>query len=213
MDAIITFLIERWPALVAIIIAVAITIVVCKWYFGRFVPTEKKANIADSKLGELNEISKTVSTLPCAKHDDSFSKIMEAITEIRTFLITKNPKTATLFALKHSPLKLNEAGEKLFADIKGSTFLEENKSFFVGCIDEKKPKTALDVEESALEVLYEHIDDDMFIGMKKWVYNSPSRKLMIDGAEKDYAITLNDICFVLSLPLRDIYLEQHQELQ
>ena len=72
MDAIITFLIERWPALVAIIIAVAITIVACKWYFGRFVPTEKKANNADSKLGELDEISKRVNNLPCAKHDDSF---------------------------------------------------------------------------------------------------------------------------------------------
>ena len=26
-----------------------------------------------------------------------------------------------------------------------------------------EPKTALDVEESAIEVLYAHIDDDMFI--------------------------------------------------
>ena len=62
-------------------------------------------------------------------------------------------------------------------------------------------------------VLYDHLDDDMFNGMKKWVYNSPSRKLMIDGKEQDYTVTMNDVCFVLSLPLRDMYLEKHPDLQ
>lgn len=78
---------------------------------------------------------------------------------------------------------------------------------------EKTPKTALDAEESALEVLFAHLDDDMFNGMKKWVYNSPSRKVEIDGEEKDYSVTINDVCFVLSLPLRDMYLELHPDLQ
>lgn len=61
-------------------------------------------------------------------------------------------------------------------------------------------------------VLYDHLDDDMFNDMKKWVYNSPSRKLMIDGKERDYTVTMNDVCFVLSLPLRDMYLELYPEL-
>lgn len=213
MDAIITFLVERWPWLVVAIVLVAVTIVICKWYFGRFVPTEKKAAEADAKLGKVDELGKTVDALPCSKHDESFAKIMEAITEIKTFLIVKNPKTATLFALKHSPLSLNEEGKKLFEDIKGEEFLSANKETLIACIDGKTPKTALDVEESALEVLYEHLDDDMFIGMKQWVYNSPSRKLMIDGTERDYTVTMNDVCFVLSLPLRDMYLGLHPELK
>jgi hypothetical protein len=217
MNAIVNFLLEHWPWVTITAILIVIAVYVCvkftKWYYGRFVPIEKKANDADSKLGELTELSKTVSNLPCSKHDESFSKIMEAITEIRTFLMAKNPKTAAMFALKHSPLKLNEAGEKLLEDIGGMTFLEKNKDLLIACIDEKMPKTALDVEESALEVLYAHLDDDMFNGMKIWVYNSPSRKVKIDGEEKDYTVTINDVCFVLSLPLRDMYLEKHPDLQ
>jgi hypothetical protein len=212
MDAIITFLVDRWPVLAAIIVAVVVTIFACKWYFGRFVPTEKKAEAAEAKLGKMDEISKAVDTLPCSKHDESFAKIMEAIAEIRTFLMVKNPKTAAMFALKHSPLSLNEEGKKLFDDVSGSEFLSTNKEVLIACIDGKTPKTALDVEESALEVLYEHLDDDMFNGMKKWVYNSPSRKMVIDGTERDYTVTMNDVCFVLSLPLRDMYLELHPEL-
>ena len=124
----------------------------------------------------------------------------------------KYPTAAPVFSQKMSPRKLNEAGMKLLEDIGGAAFLSENKNVLVACIDERNPKTALDVEEAALLVLYDHLDDDMFNDMKKWVYNSPSRKLMIDGVERDYIVTMNDVCFVLSLPLRDMYLELHPEL-
>ncbi len=217
MNAIVNFLLEHWPWVTITAILVVLAVYVCikasKWYFGRFVPTEKKANVAESKLSDLNDLAKTVGNLPCSKHDESFGKIMEAITEIRAFLMTKNPKTATMFAIKHSPLQLNEAGKELLEDIGGKAFLEENKDLLIASIEEKTPKTALDAEESALEVLFAHLDDDMFNGMKKWVYNSPSRKVEIDGEEKDYSVTINDVCFVLSLPLRDMYLELHPELQ
>ena len=151
MNAIVNFLLEHWPwvtiTAVLIVLAVYVCVKASKWYFGRFVPTEKKANDADSKLGELHDLSQTVGSLPCSKHDESFTKIMEAITEIRTFLMTKNPKTAAMFAIKHSPLQLNEAGEKLLEDIGGKAFLDENKDLLIACIEEKTPKTALDVEE------------------------------------------------------------------
>lgn len=203
MDAIITFLVERWPVLAAIIIAVAVTIFVCRWYYNRFVPAEKKAN----------DNEKRIDNLPCSKHDEMFASIKEDLAVIRTYLTTKYPTAAPVFSQKMSPRSLNDAGKKLLEDIGGSAFLSENKDVLVACIDEKKPKTALDVEEAALLVLYDHLDDDMFIGMKKWVYSSPSRKVMIDGIERDYTVTMNDVCFVLSLPLRDIYLELHPELQ
>ena len=141
-----------------------------------------------------------------------FASIKEDLAVIRTYLTTKYPTAAPVFSQKMSPRSLNDAGKKLLEDIGGAAFLSENKNVLVACIDERKPKTALDVEEAALLVLYDHLDDDMFNGMKKWVYNSPSRKLMIDGKERDYTVTMNDVCFVLSLPLRDMYLELYPEL-
>ena len=213
MDAIITFLVERWPVLAAIIVAVVVTIFACKWYFGRFVPTEKKAEAADAKLGKMDKIDKVVDNLPCSKHDEMFVSIKEDLAMIRTWITTKYPTAAPVFSQKMSPRKLNEAGNDLLEDIGGMDFLNTNKEVLIACIEEKAPKTALDAEESALIVLYDHLDDEMFNGMKKWVYNSPSRKLTIDGVERDYTVTMNDVCFVLSIPLRDMYLELHPELQ
>ena len=154
-----------------------------------------------------------VKELPCSKHDEVFHDIKEQLVEIRAILILKNPKVANAFSQKSSPRELNEAGLQLFRDVKGEEFLNENKDIFLKGIENKNPKTALDVEESALEVLFSHTDNDMFIKIKNWIYNSPTRKLLIDGEVKDYAITMNDVCFVLSLPLRNMYLDLHAELK
>lgn len=53
----------------------------------------------------------------------------------------------------------------------------------------------------------------MFIGMINWVYNSSPRKIILDGVEKDYSNSMNDVCFVLSLPLRNMYLDLYPELR
>ena len=170
-----------------------------RWYHRRFLKLEEKADKLDK--------------LPCVKHDEMFASIKEDLAVIRTYITTKYPTAAPVFSQKMSPRRLNEAGEKLLADIGGLAFLDTNKGILISCIEERKPKTALDVEESALLVLYDHLDDDMFIGMKQWVYNSPSRRLKIDGEERDYTVTMNDVCFVLSLPLRDMYLDLHHDVQ
>lgn len=59
----------------------------------------------------------------------------------------------------------------------------------------------------------ESLDQDIFNGLKRWVYNSPSWKISINGEERDYSITMNDICFVISIKLRDAYLRAHPELE
>lgn len=213
MDAIISFLINRWPIVLVVIVSIAVTIWLCKLYFGRFVPAEKKANDADTKLKDLDTVTTKISNLPCGKHEGMFEKIMEAITEIRTFLMIKNPKTAALFSHKHSPRKLNTEGENLFNEISGQKFIDDNIDYLVKEIEEKNPKTALDVENLALQVLYDNLDKDFFNNIKIWVYNCPTKKYIIDGEEKEYVITMDDVCFILSLPLRDRYLEIHPELQ
>ena len=38
------------------------------------------------------------------------------------------------------------------------------------------------------------------------------RKQTIDGVEKEYVVTIDDVVFVLSIPLRDLYLKFHPEL-
>lgn len=191
---------------IALIIGVALVFIVwkvAKFYYMRFKKTEEDVKTISGKMAKL----------PCSKHDESFAQIMEDITVIRTFLMTKNPNSAAAFSKKLSPRVLNSAGESLYSDISGDKFLNAHKDFLYRCIDEKSPKTALDVEIAANEVLIENLDSDIFDDLKVWVYNSPSRKLNLNGEERDYTVTMNDVCFVLSLPLRDMYLNSHPEIK
>lgn len=157
------------------------------------------------------ETEEAVKELPRLRYD--INEIKQELVAIRTYLTVKDTDVENVFSKKHSPRELNEAGEKLYADIKGKEFLDKNKDILIQGIDNKAPKTALDVEESALEVIVSLIDNDMFIGMKNWVYNSSPRKVILDGVEKDYSISMNDVCFVLSLPLRNMYLDLYPELR
>lgn len=219
-ETILNFIIERWPFLAILIVAIIATSVIVwcfsKWYHRIEKVEEKVDDLPCEKHDDLYprfvNTEEKVKELPCSKHNEVFHGIKEQLVEIRTILTMKNPKVANAFSQKNSPRELNEAGLQLFRDVKGEEFLNENKDIFLKGIENKNPKTALDVEESALEVLFSLTDNDMFIKIKNWIYNSPTRKLHIDGVEKDYAITMNDVCFVLSLPLRNMYLDLHPEL-
>ena len=198
MEPVLDYLVEKWPIFAMLVISVIITAIVVwllsEWYH-RFVNTETK-----------------VDNLPCSKHDEMFDKINEKLNVIRTALTIGNPMLANYLSQKNSPRELSEDGKKLFTDIKGEEFLHKNKDILIKGIEDNNPKTPLDVEELSFKVLLHLIDDDMYIGMKNWVYNSSPRKILVDGIEKSYDITMLDVCFVLSLPLRNMYLELHKEL-
>lgn len=195
MEAIFTFMAERWPFMAAILIAVTLTVFVCKWYYGRYIQTEKKAD----------DNEKRINTLPCTKHEKEISRI-------RDYLLAKYPKAFGEYELKKSPRELSEEGRKLFSDIGGASFLEANGAKLLDMIAKENPKTPFDVEQLSFESLFNHLNDSMFNRIKRWVYYCPVRKLMVDGKEQNSEVTIYDVCFVLSIPLRDLYLDRHPEL-
>ena len=195
-NAFFQWLTDKSPLMLLIVVVAVIVWLIAKFYYKRFKILEER-----------------VETLPCDKHEDTFTQIKEELLQIKTFLMTKNPKTASLFSVKQSPRELNKAGKEVFAEINGEDFLQTNSEKLLNAIARKQPRTALDVEISANEVLIEFVNTDMFNDLKKWVYNSPTKKMLIDGQEKDYAFTIADVCFILSLPLRDKYLSLHPEIK
>ena len=196
MDAIVTFLTERWPVLAAIIIAVVITIMLCKWYYGRFVQIETKT--------EKNE--KRLEDLPCAQHE-------KQIYSIRDFLYAKYPKAFGPYMMqKKSPCQLSEEGEHIFEEIGGGSFLEANGQRLMEEMERKGPQTPFDVELFARTALFDMLSDPAFNEIKRWVYDAPMRKQIIDGVEKEYVVTIEDVVFVISIPLRDLFLKFHPEL-
>lgn len=160
---------------------------------------ETKINDCEAQIGNIN---------------DALKKMQEDITIIRTHLIEKDSKTAKLFSGKASPRKLNEMGLKVYKDFGGANFLNNNQKILFDMIDEKEPQTALDVENAALEVLYKCVDNNIFNDVKVLVYQSKAIIIEEKGKEPmEYAITMNDICFIFSIELRDRYLTEHPNVR
>ena len=195
------------PALIVggvIVVAVAVAVWACsKFYYTRIVKAESK----------LKTLKKDVENLPCAKHDQTSQIILEKLNTITTYLMTKDSKASFIFSQKASPRKLNAYGNRLFEECNGQKFLDRNKEELLESISAKNPNTALDVENLAVQVLISRLDSDIFNELKQWVYNSPTWKIEIQGQPQDYTVTMNDICFVLSLPLRDMYLALHPDIE
>lgn len=164
---------------------------------------------------------KKIEQLPCGNHEkktkeleDAIIEIKEDIAVIRSVIVQKYPTSASIFSMKKSPRKLNETGEWLFAQVQGADFLRTNKDFLFGKINEEKPMTALDVENAANLACGSSTGEPIFSDIKGYVYNAPSIEITDhDGNKRKYDITLGDVCFVLSIPLRDMYLKEHPEIK
>ncbi len=186
---------ENYPFLLVAAVVAVVVWLIAKFYYTRIVKMEN-----------------AIKVLPCAAHEQINQKILDKLTTITTYLITRDSKASLIFSQKKSPRKLNAFGEQLFKDCGGQKFLDQNSKELLAAIAAKDPGTALDVENLAIEVLISRLDSGIFNELKQWVYNSPSLKIELQGQEQEYAVTMNDICFVLSLPLRDMYLETHPDL-
>lgn len=106
---------------------------------------------------------------------------------------------------KHSPYRLTELGKKICDEVQGEKFLQDNKDVLFEYIDEHKPLTRLNVEELAAQALFRQTSKPIFNYIKDYVYEAPSYK-DVDGEMSE--LTIGDICFILSIPLRDMYLKE-----
>lgn len=168
----------------------------------------------------IEEMDKRTCDASCKSHDndihflqDTMGTVKEDLIAIKSLLLIKHQDASSIFSMKNSPRQLNENGKRLFAEIHGNDFLKSNISFLFSKINELQPQTALDVENAAHIACTAYTDNEIFNELKNFVYNSPSFKMVdADGNEKLYDLTLSDVCFVLSLPLRDMYLQAHPEI-
>lgn len=191
------WLAENYPGLILAIVATVAT-----WFLTRFY------------YNELKPLKKQVKDLPCSVHEGQFQKIMDKLETISLAVVSIKPSTLNSLTVKQSPRQLNDYGKALFDDCNGAKFLRDNREFLLTEIEKRKPKTALDVEDLAGEILMLNLNSEIFNELKIWVYNSPTRKLKNqEGEEVDHIVSMGDICIVLGLPLRDMYLAAHPEIK
>ena len=128
-----------------------------------------------------------------------------ALVEIYTVLGRDYPQKEGSFALKNSPRKLTDLGQKIFNEVNGEEFLRDNKEILYKYIEEHKPLTRLDVEQLAHRALFMQTNTPIFNHIKDYVYEAPAYK---DADGEMSELTIGDICFILSIPLRDMYLKE-----
>ena len=152
----------------------------------------------DNIEGSMTELKDSLKDFPCSSHHDD-------ITRIKALLLEKYPKSASVFSCKCSPRRLNETGEKLFRAVDGEKFINENKTALFKLISDSRPLVELDVEQAAVAACLALAGTPAFNRIKQFIYEEPAWKLP-DGAA--YDITTEDVCFVIGLRLRDIYLNE-----
>lgn len=188
--------IEIICTVIATTITVSSTVLAGIWYM------LKKAGRDAVNDKRLNDVETKANDLPCINHHSD-------ITAIKSILIQKYPNAANVFSMKASPRKLNSIGEKVYDDINGKLFLLENKNKLFEYIDKNSPLKPLDVEQYAYASLLYYTGTDIFNNIKDYVYNAKS--IIKEDGER-YDIALNDVCYVLSIPLRDMYLIEHPDI-
>ena len=141
------------------------------------------------------------------------ASLKKEVFSIKEFLSLKYEDALAFFLLKNSPLSLSEFGKFILQEIDGMELIQRNKDILFSAVDNNKPRTALDVESSALMACISFCDNEEFDKIKNFVYNSPEYDVKDkNGDNKKCNLRLADVCFILSIPLRDLYLSQHPEI-
>ena len=98
-----------------------------------------------------------------------------------------------------SPLKLTEAGQDLAEHVDGYNFIVQNREFFVALLEQVNPTTGYDVQETARKVLTDTVSHPIFNPIKEIIYQEGSQ--------------IEPVISVLSIILRDTYLQEHPEIK
>lgn len=218
------FVKNHWPAGVWLLLVAVLVWTVAKIYYGQFKKIENDCVIQKESINELQKLVRSLTEnarcLPCVAHDGQINNIAKdikdlskSVNEVRGFLAAKSQKGVNIFSGKNSPRTLNDFGRRLYEDADGERFLNANKEMLFSKMDERNPQTALDVEMYANEILLVCSMDPVFNDIKNFIYNSPDMDVLDEeGRTVKRSITISDVCFVMSLPFRDMYLESHPNL-
>lgn len=190
---------DKWPEFTFVVVLIVVVGFVV-WKISAFYHTRIKSLEDKVKHAECQRHGSAINSF-----DASTQAILHKIEFIERALIAKDPTMLTTFAKSNSPLQLNQNAVKLMSDSRADIILDEHKDDLITKIQELRPATAYDVEQHAYRVLIMSSDEQWFIPLKDYIFNHP----IFQGQ----SINVDVICFIMSLPLRNYYLETHPEIE
>lgn len=210
------YALDKWPVLTICLVAIGVVIYVAVWvtrfYYTHIKAVEDKVEHADCKRhgDAISGFDKKTEKM-FARIDESLSKIGRIenllggrITTLEKAFIAKYPEQLDTFAQHNSPLQLNDFSKEIMEESGADKIFEQQKDDLVRRMEELKPGTAYDVEETAYRVLLYNSSEMWFNPIKTFLYNNP--------VYKEKTLNVDILCFIMSLPLRDYYLARHPEI-
>jgi len=166
---------------------------VAQFYFVRFRGLEKKSD-------DISGISKKIDD----KLEPTLVKINSTLDRISRYIITKDSLDPAFFSTS-SPVELNELAKELLDQSGGMAFVDNTLDFLISKIEERNPKSILDIQQLAVSVIFDLVDTEAFSKIKDFVYQNPKYR----SQDVDIPVIIN----IIALYLRDKYFEKHPELQ
>ena len=108
---------------------------------------------------------------------------------------------------RKSPKQLTDAGMELLNMSGGKECIDKHADLFISAIADRTPRVPYDVERLSMEVILARTENEVFDDIKNFIYNS-SETIELDG--KSVEVNIFSIGFVMSIYLRDIYLEKQK---
>ena len=117
------------------------------------------------------------------------------------------------FAPKCSPRRLNAIGKKLIEVSGAGDILPAIGHLLMQQMEQKSIKTAFDAETEAYFIMMGNDSNEAYNKLKNYIYNQPSEiELEVEGSTTLIRLDYDTIVRIVSLNLRDMYLEAHPEL-
>jgi len=155
------------------------------FYFVRFRDIEKK-------VCDVDGIKKKI--------DDEIGPVLVKINStsdrIARYIITKDSLNPAFFSTFAKEV-LTESGAK--------NFIDNSFAFLSSKIEERNPKSTLDIQQLAISVVFDLVDTEAFSKVKDFVYNNPKYK--------EQGIDMPIIINIAALYFRDEYFKKHPELK
>jgi hypothetical protein len=169
---------------------------------------------------KTEEAHKKLDILPCEAHSKAISKLdkldtMNAmLTEMDKWIMRIDTSTIDRLTQKFSPYRLTKVGERVLEESYGKKTIDDNSDFLLEKIEEMNPKTPYDVENYAINILFENIGNEIFNDVKNYVYYSPGViPYEIEGETIDVEISMPKLLRSMSVYLRDKYFRKHPEME
>jgi hypothetical protein len=207
MDAIISYILDKFPLIAIIIIVAFIVWAIAYFYFVRFRSIENgiKNVPCKSDRGYCESLNLLTTTL---------NSMADDIKGISNYIIRRDGNAVDELSKKCCPFQLTDIGWLLLEDSNAQKCIDDNLSFFIDEMKKIQPKVALDVENCSLSILCENINNDFFNEIKNFVFHAPCPyKKNRDGKEIVITapITINNVLYVMSIYLRDKFLDKYPE--